>query len=126
MAVPNSYLAGAKMLGITSTQMKGLRTLAAALLLSCAAVCAPWAYDVWKDRSHTLITQSETPVFDNRGDDQCTSGTVMATIASGVSLKVQRIRYWKECATVDVKLNDGRTGRIILGYGHVSISPPLN
>jgi hypothetical protein len=38
---------------------------------------------------------------------------------------VQRIRYLKECVTLDVVLGDGRSGYFTLGAGDISIEPPI-
>src|SRR4051812_13106551 len=83
-----------------------------------------WANDVRQDRKHTLTVNSPTPVFAGPGED-CYTRQQTTIEPPGRVLKVRRIRYWKECATVDVMLQDGRSGHIILGIGDASPHPPL-
>ena len=108
--------------------MKLLRSVAlgviTAALIGVLLVIALWMHDVWDDRKHTVRTESETPVFVGSGDDGC-EGQPLTVIQSGLTLHVRRIRYWKNCATVDIVLPDGQDGYIVLGEGAVSISPPL-
>lgn len=82
-----------------------------------------WIRDVWKDRSHALVVNSTTPVFAGRGNNTC-EGTRLVMVQHGESLRVLRIRYWKNCATIDVALQDGRKGFLVLDTG-VSVYPPL-
>ena len=96
----------------------------AAALIGALLTIALWVHDVRNDRKHTVRTKSETPVFAGSGDEAC-EGKPLTVIQPGATLHVQRIRYWKNCATVDVALPDGREGHIVLGEGEVSISPPL-
>ncbi len=84
-----------------------------------------WANDVRKDRKHTVAVNAPTPVFVGSGDEDCGSRSKLTTIEQGARLRVQRIRYWKNCATLDVTLSDGRNGHIVLGLGDVSVQPPL-
>lgn len=86
-------------------------------------VFALWAYDVWKDRKHTVMVQSETEMFAGVGDEGC-GGSRLSLVQSGATLRVRRIRYWKNCATVDVVLPDGKNGYIVLD-SHVRVVPPL-
>jgi len=68
-----------------------------------------------------------SPSFSVRsGDmgDTC-GGTQLTTVQAGANLRVQRIRYWKNCATVNIVLPDGREGYIVLGDGEVLVKPPL-
>jgi hypothetical protein len=83
-----------------------------------------WLYDIRQDRRHVVLVRSETPVFAGAGDWGC-GGTQLTVIQAGVSLRAQRIRYWKNCATIDVVLPNGRAGYIVLGQGEVSVNPSL-
>ena|SRR6266699_254732 len=83
-----------------------------------------WAYNLRQDRKHIVVAKSQTPVFAEAANGTC-GGTRLATIQAGTTLRVQRIRYWKNCATLDVALSDGRLGHIVFGEGEVSIIPPL-
>ena len=82
-----------------------------------------WSYDVWSDRRHSVSVLTDTPLYVGNGSSEC-SGPRLANLSRGTNLKVRRIRYWKNCATLDVTLRDGRTGHIV-GDGNVSITPPL-
>jgi hypothetical protein len=84
-----------------------------------------WAYDVHGDRKHTVSVNSPTPVFVGSGDDDCDRGPQLTAVQPGATLRVQRIRYWKNCATVDVALSDGRRGYVVLGVGDISVHPRL-
>jgi hypothetical protein len=99
----------------------GLIGVALILTLLVASV---WLYDIWSDRKHSVQVNSETPVFTGNGDDGC-EGKRLAYAQPGTTLHVRRIRYWKNCATVDVALPDGQSGHIVLGEGGASLEPPL-
>lgn len=83
-----------------------------------------WILDVRADRKHIVVVKSETPFFAGGGDEAC-GGTQLTTLRSGTTLRVRRIRYWKNCATIDIALPDGRSGHVVLGQGDVTVSPPL-
>jgi hypothetical protein len=91
-----------------------------------ALLLALWANDVRKDRKHTARVNSPTPIFVGSGDEDCERRQQLTAVQPGVVLRVQRIRYWKNCATIDVALSDGRKGHIVLGVGDVSMYPPLS
>lgn len=88
-------------------------------------IVGPWAFDVWKDRKHTLLVKSETPIFAGPGDESC-GGTQLTTLQAGTTLRVQRIRYWKNCATLNVVLSDGREGYAVYDGSRIQIRPPLD
>jgi hypothetical protein len=107
------------------TALKAL--IALAIILTAAMVSFPaiwWAYDVWQDRTHTLSVNENTSVFIGKGDESC-GGAQLAVVAPATSVQVRRIRYWKNCATVDVELADGRRGYIVFDGRNVTITPPL-
>ena len=84
-----------------------------------------WLLDVWKDRRHTVRVISETPVFTSDGDGDC-EGKQLTVAHAGEALQVRRIRYWKNCATIDVTLPNASKGHLVTGEGDFSVSPPLN
>ena len=94
------------------------------LMVGVAVILVVWANDVRLDRKQSLIVHSEAPVFEGRGNEYCGDRPTMATIPAGTNLRVQRVRYWKDCATIDVLLPDGRRGNILLGRD-ISVSPGL-
>ena len=105
--------------------MKALTALA--IILAAAVVSFPaiwWAYDVWQDRRHTLTVDENTSAFIGKGNASC-GGAQFAVIAPATSVQVRRIRYWKDYATVDVELADGRRGYIVFDSRNVTIAPPL-
>ena len=104
--------------GLLAFRVVGLVVVVIALLIA-----ALWTRDVWKDRKHVVMVESETPIFAGAGDESC-GGTQLTTVQAG-ALRVQRIRYWKECATVNIVLPDGREGYIVLGKGAVLVRPAL-
>lgn len=85
-----------------------------------------WVNDVRQDRKHTVTINSPTPIFIGRGGEDCENKPQIATAQSGSTIRIRRIRYWKNCATLDVVLPDGRKGYIVLGIGSASIDPPLH
>jgi hypothetical protein len=87
-------------------------------------VASWWFYDVQQDRKHVVTVESQTTVFAGSGTRLC-RGQRLTDLQTGAILPVRRIRYWKNCATVDVILRDGRHGYIVLGEGGVTVSPPL-
>ena len=86
---------------------------------------ALWTNDVRRDRSHSVTVRSATPIFAGSGNDGCDKQPQIATIQPGAVAHVRRIRYWKNCATVDISLPDGRRGYVVPGVGNFSMSPPL-
>ena len=90
-------------------------------LLIAGLVAVWWAYDVWQDRKHTVVVVADTPLF--AGDEESCEGTRIATLQPGTEPKVQRIRYWKNCATLDVVTPSGQKGFIVLGEGDVRVNP---
>jgi len=97
----------------------------AVVLLSGGLFLLLSANDARQDRKHTVVVKSSTPVFVGAGSEQC-GGKGLTILQPGTTLSVQRIRYWKNCATLDIALPDNRLGHIVLGEGDVSIIPPLN
>jgi hypothetical protein len=91
-----------------------------------ALTMAFWAFDVYEDRQHSLTIDSPTPVFIGSGSGYCDRGRLLETVHPQAKLQVKRIRYWKNCATVEVALPDGHEGYVVLGDGQQSISPKLN
>jgi hypothetical protein len=87
-------------------------------------IVGPWARDVWKDHQHVVMVKSETPIFAGAGNESC-GGTQLTTVQGGATLRVQRIRYWKNCATLNVVLSDGREGYIVSDNRTVQVRPPL-
>jgi hypothetical protein len=115
---------------VTDATTKNRSTLAvvvaaALLLIVCTPVLLLWLRDVRNDRRHTVSVNSATPVFAGSGGDNGCHGTKLALVDRGANLPVRRIRYLKDCATIDVALPDGRKGYIVLGIGYVSVNPPL-
>jgi hypothetical protein len=85
-----------------------------------------WLRDVQNDRKHTVNVNAVTPVFaGNGGDGGCHGTTQLTATQRGAKLPVRRVRYLKDCATVDVALPDGRKGYVVLGIGDVFVTPPL-
>lgn len=83
-----------------------------------------WLNDIRLDRRHKITVNSPTPVFAGRGQD-CDSRSPIALAQPSATFSVLRIRYWKDCATLDVALPDGHLDHVILGVGNVSVQPPL-
>jgi hypothetical protein len=109
----------AKQIGLLAFRVIGLVAIVIALLIATL-----WARDVWNDREHVVTVESETPIFAGAGNESC-GGTQLTTVQTGAALHVQRIRYWKECSTLNIVLPDGREGYIVLGKGAVQVRPPL-
>ena len=115
-------------IGADQKTVNGKFLAAVAAILLSLSVLAVWANDVRKDREHAVAVISSTPVFVGNGSEgDCYTQPVKAAVEqAGTSLRVRRIRYWKDCATVNVVLPDGRSGDIILGVGDVSMRPALD
>jgi hypothetical protein len=112
-----------------SPQTKNWRTFfvgsAIPLLLVGVYLIFLFLKDVRKDRRHTITVNATTPIFVGTGDVGGCKGKQLTTIGPGAKLPVRRIRYLRNCAAVDVRLPDGRTGYVVLGMGDVSVNPPL-
>jgi hypothetical protein len=110
------------------TDYTGLKIAGKAIVVAIVGLSAMvgslWLVDVHQDRKHTVTENSLTPVFAGSGQD-CDKRPQLALGQPGATLRVRRIRYWKDCATLDVTLPDGQSGHIILGVGDVSIHPSL-
>jgi len=83
-----------------------------------------WFYDVHQDRKHIVTVESQTLVFAGSGNGAC-GGQRVTDVQTGTVFPVRRIRYWKNCATIDIILPDARHGYIVLREGAVTVSPPL-
>jgi hypothetical protein len=94
------------------------------MLVASLASVIWWFYDVHQDRKHIVIVESQTLMFAGSGNRACQGQRLTDVHTVGV-LPVRRIRYWKNCATIDVTLPDGRDGYIVLGEGDVTVSPRL-
>jgi hypothetical protein len=99
--------------------------VAGSALVIALVIVGPWFGDVWKDRKHTLLVKSETPIFAGAGDESC-GGAQITTVQAGATLRIQRIRYWKNCATLNVVMSDGREGYVVFDSSRVQVSPPLD
>jgi hypothetical protein len=84
-----------------------------------------WARDVYKDRTHTVTANSLSPVFPGYGDEDCDRKRQLTEVQPRSTFQVRRIRYWKNCATLDLTLPGGRKAYIVLGVGDYSVHPPL-
>jgi|GEM_PF-1162579 hypothetical protein len=84
-----------------------------------------WLRDVRNDRKHTVSVNATTPVFVGSGSDGGCHGTQLTTIERGATVPVQRIRYLKDCAVIDIGLPSRQQGYVVLGIGDVSVNPPL-
>jgi hypothetical protein len=94
-----------------------------ATVLIGAATFVMWANDVRQDRKHTVMVDEPTALFAG-GGRSCDTRLQIATVQRGAVLPVRRIRYWKDCATLDVNAPDGQLSHFILGAG-VEVKPPL-
>ena len=83
-----------------------------------------WGNDLRQDRKHTVTTEAPTSLFAGTGHS-CDTRQQIAVVERGVVFSVRRIRYWKDCATLDVRLSDGRSGHFVFGVGHIVVQPPL-
>ena len=93
-----------------------------AIITIIAAPLIIWGWDVHNDRKHLVTVISTTPVFG--GAAWCHLGQRLVDVPPDIHLEVRRIRYWKDCATLDVALPDGRQGYIISGDSF-SVNPRL-
>ena len=106
-----------------------LRFVSAPICVITATICVVTevANDVREDRKHRVTVVSPTPVFAGSGsENDCymtRQHTEIAVEQPGTNLRVRRIRYWKECATVNIVLPNGNSGHIVLGHGEVSGVP---
>ena len=83
-----------------------------------------WANDVRKDRTHSITVEAATPLFPGTGRN-CDTSQRAKTVQQGIVLPVRRIRYWKDCATIDVTVLYGESGHFVLGVGSLNVQPPL-
>jgi hypothetical protein len=105
--------------------MRRLTALTIILVTALASFPAAWwAYDIWNDRRHTLTVDENTSVYTGKGNASC-GGEQFSVIAPATKIQIRRIRYWKNCATIDVELADGRKGYIVPDRHNVTIIPSL-
>jgi hypothetical protein len=83
-----------------------------------------WGNDVRKDRTHSVTVEAATPLFPGTGRN-CDASQRATIVQQGIVLPVRRIRYWKDCATIDVDVRDGESGHFVLGVGSLNVQPPL-
>jgi len=103
---------------------KVLRFVVCLVFTGTGLLAIAWGWDVHNDRKHVVLVNSQTTIFTDDGGQGCEDGEQLTTLNPGVRLKVRRIMYQKDCATLYVTLPDGRKGYIVLGPG-ISVSPPL-
>ena len=89
-----------------------------------ATVLVLWANDVRQDRTHSVTVKRATPLFAGKGQN-CDTRQRVTTVQQRIVLQVRRIRYWKDCATLDVDLPDEHSGHFVLGVGNLNVQPPL-
>jgi hypothetical protein len=110
----------------TEMARKAFRFVVCLALSVTGLLALAWAWDLHNDRKHILLVNRQTSIFTKDGDQICYGeGERLTPINLGARLKVCRIRYWKDCATVCITLPDGRKGYVVLGGG-VSLSPKLS
>ncbi len=85
------------------------------VLLAVVAVLL-LADDVRRDRTHTVTVGEGTPVFAG-GEHNCDTRQRTAIVQRSFVLPVRRIRYWKDCATVDMNLPDHGLAHFVVGVG---------
>ena len=83
-----------------------------------------WANDVRQDRTYAIAVEAPTPVFAGGGRG-CDTHQQIGIVEQGTVFPVRRIRYWKDCATLDIRLADGQVSHFVLGVGHFVVKPPL-
>ena len=91
---------------------------------SGAIALALWSNDVHQDRKHTVTVSEPTALFAGNGHG-CDTHQQIAVVQRSALLSVRRIRYWKDCATLDVNVPDGRLGHFVLGVGQFAVQPTL-
>jgi hypothetical protein len=94
------------------------------VFIGALVVLVLWANDVRQDHDHSIAVEAPTPVFAGRGRG-CDTHQQIQVVERGSVFQVRRIRYWKDCATLDVRLADGRVGHFVLGVGNLAVKPPL-
>ena len=95
----------------------------AVLVLIGAVAVATWANDVRQDRNHTVTVIEPIALFQGAGTG-CDTRHQIAVSQPGTVFPVRRIRYWKNCATLDVNAPDGQLSHFVLN-GAVKVEPPL-
>ena len=106
------------------TKVKYLTAFSLLLLLLFVVGLVRWSADVHDDRKHTISVIAPTPLFMGTGDDGCDRARQIEIVQPGAPVVVRRIRYWKDCATIDVALSNGQRGYIVLD-NHISVTPAL-
>jgi hypothetical protein len=102
-----------------------LTGLVIAFFIMGALMAVRWLADRADDRRHTIVVNAPTPIFAGSGEEGRCNGALLTTAWRGNQFKVERIRYLKDCATIDIVLGDGRKGYFVLGQGDLSINPPI-
>jgi hypothetical protein len=82
-----------------------------------------WGWDVHQDRKHTVTIVAPTPVFAGSGGEDCDARSKLTILQPGAAVRVRRIRYWKNCATIDIALPDNRRGTLVSGRGDFDLKP---
>ncbi len=85
----------------------------ALLVLTCTVGLVLWANDIRQDREHTVTVDEPTAIFDG-GAQNCETLHQIVVVQRGAVFPILRIRYWKDCATLDVNAPNGRLGHFIL------------
>jgi len=89
--------------------------LAVGALAVVATIVAPFAYDVYQDRNHSLTFTGQVFLFEKSESLGYARNDVVAILNKGDNVKVLRIWYGKDYQVVRVLLPDGRIGYLISG-----------
>jgi hypothetical protein len=84
-----------------------------------------WAWDVESDRRHVVFVNGPTPVFIGSSIEGCPQIPRQEMEPAGATLHVRRIRFWKDCATIDVTTPNGAKGYVVFGIGNFRVDPKL-
>lgn len=94
------------------------------VLITAAIFSVWWGYDLWSDRKHNVVITSATPIFTGEGSEAC-GASRMTNAQPHDAFHVRRIRYWKNCGTIDIELPDGRKGHLVIGECDFAVVPAL-
>ena len=85
-----------------------------------------FAWDMYLDRQRTIEFEEPTRLLVGASDGQCDESRLQAVaiIRPGDKFEVRRVRYWKNCMTVEVRSKDHKLRGFVISGPTFHLSEP--
>jgi hypothetical protein len=86
------------------------RVLTTIVVVIALVVVALWGGDILTDRAYRIVIVESAPLYSIPPHEYPKTNPVLATLATGASVQVLRLRYGKDFQAFLVKTNAGQVG----------------